>query len=116
MALQLTKKSKGIDANYWKIIESNYNVFGNSTNLKLALYINKEARQEGLNNYLEVEQFSFEGFLTQSEMYAKIKESIIGKRVIAPAVIEGEFPNEKIVEPAVMEEYETNLFVSSIDV
>lgn len=112
MALQLSRASKGVQANYWKITHSSYSVFGNQTSLTLALYISKETRDAGLNNFLETETFQFDGFLTQAEMYAKIKESKIGKREITPAVYE----ETTLITPAVTEEYETNVFVSAIDV
>ena len=116
MALQLTKKSKGVDANYWKIINSNFDAFGNQTRTTLALYFNKSTRNEDINSYLETRNFYFEGFCNQAEMYSEIKKSSLGKRVITQAVVEGEFPNTTTVSEAIVEDYETNEFNSALDI
>jgi len=116
MALQLTKKTKGIDANYWKIVRSTYDAMGNQTRVTLALYYNKISREENINDFIEVKDFYLEGFLTQAEMYVKIKKSSTGERVVKSAITEGEFPNVKVITPAVTEEYETNEFVDALDV
>ena len=116
MALQLTKKSKGIDANYWKIINSNFDAFGNQTRATMVLYLNKNTRNDDINDYLETKNFYFEGFLNQAEMYTEIKKSSLGKRVLTPAIVEGEFPNTVVVAEAVMEDYETNEFNSALDI
>lgn len=121
MALQLEKKYKGISANYWKIIISKYNAISKRTTATLALYFSKEARDADIANRLEEKEFQFDGELNIDQLYLKIKESVLGKRVVTPAVFElGEdgapvFPNV-IVTPEVTEDYETNDFVNSLDI
>ena len=120
MGLILQTQSKGITAEYWNIMVYRYNKFGNTTQIEMALYANKEARNEGLGNFLESRAFSFEGMLTVPEMYAKICESKMGKKEIEPAVYEVDENGMVkmpvvIIKEAVTEDVETNEFIKAIN-
>jgi len=117
MALKLQRECKGISADYWKIVFSNYDAIINKTNITLALYASKEARGLGINNDLDRTTYQFDGFLTLAESYAKIKESKVEQRVVAPAVTEGSMIDGtlKIITPAVIEDYESNPFSLATD-
>lgn len=135
MALQLQKEVKGVQANYWKIVKSCFDVYSNQTTVTLALYVSQEARLAGINNDLTSTSFSFEGFKTIAQSYDLIKQSKKAQREVTPAIYKTETlisdginapysagteyesivqPLE-IITPAVMEEYETNMFANAID-
>lgn len=118
MALQKDKNFKGIVANYWKIIYSKYNAISKMTTVTMALYFSKETRDADITNRLEEKEFQFAGELTVEQCYGKITESVLGKRVITPAVFErDESGAVKIpvveITPAVTEDYETNEFFNA---
>ena len=121
MALQLTKQFKGIEANYWKIILCKYNAISKRTTITMALYFSKETRDSDVANRLEEKDFQFDGEITLENAYSKIKESVLGTRVLIPAVFKlGEdgmpvIPNV-IITPEVAEQYETNEFNSALDI
>lgn len=116
-------------------MKSCFDVLSNKTTVTLALFLSKEARLAGLNNELTSTTFTFEGFKTIAESYIAIKESKIGSREKIPAVYKTEtkiadgsdpmIPEGveyealvqpiEIITPAVMEDYETNMFANSID-
>ena len=74
MALKKATKVKGIDCEYHKIITVNENVLGGITNVTLGVYVNKEARDAGVNNYLETKNVTVKGKdLKMVEIYPLIK-------------------------------------------
>lgn len=76
MAFIKTLKTKGIEASYWIITGYNPNKATNTTAIDMRLYVNKEAREESLENHLESVTLFVEGFgLTIEEMYNLAKES-----------------------------------------
>jgi hypothetical protein len=108
MALKKAKSIKGILAEYWKIYRNDQNMAENKTTVRLALYANKDARDAGVMNFLDLQAFTFDGVdFTREQLYAKIKESKMETRVITEATDEA---------PAVTEEVETNWFADSEDV
>ena len=121
MALFKEQNYKGIVANYWKIILCKYNAISKRTTVTVALYFSKETRDADVANRLEEKDFQFDGEITLENAYSKIKESVLGTRVVSPAVFKlGEdgvpvIPNV-IITPEVTEQYETNEFVDALDV
>jgi len=45
MALKLSRECKGIQADYWKIVNLDYDAFSQKTNIVLAVYASQEARE-----------------------------------------------------------------------
>ena len=116
MALKTTITRRGVDLTYFKITGYNFDAINNKSNVRVGCFVSKELRDEGLGNTIETLDFQFDGYLTLAESYAKLKESKIEQRVKTPAVTEGVFPNITVITEAVMEDYETNPFVGSLDV
>jgi len=79
MALIKEINHKGILANYWIIIRSGWDKQRNTTSTILGLYVNKESRNEKLNNFLIVRTYQFEGELTREQQYLEIVKPIIRK-------------------------------------
>jgi len=80
MALQLTEKCKGLDANYWKIIYHANDHLAENTEVKIALYLDREAREENTENYLKTETIFLKGLdLTREDIYIKLKEDVVEK-------------------------------------
>ena len=76
MALLKSKTVKGIKADYWRIYRNDQNTAEDKTCVRLGLYVNKDARDLGVMNFLEVQAFTFDGVdYTREDLYAKIKES-----------------------------------------
>ena len=121
MAIQKEQKFKGIIANYWKIILCKYNAISKRTTVTMALYFSKETRDEDVANRLEEKELQFDEEITLENAYSKIKESVLGTRVVSPAVFKlGEdgmpvIPNV-IITPEVTEQYETNEFNSALNI
>jgi len=104
MALQLTENFKGIDANYFKIIETKEDVINNLTIVILGLYKDKDSRDLDIKNYLKKETINITGLDYIREMlYVKIKESRL--QVI------NKFNGTEFVEELV----ECNKFANAID-
>lgn len=75
MALQKDYKYKGITANYWKIWDYHYEIDSDSTTVVLALYLNKEARDENKFNFLsKIVIEEVKGEAIRSGLYQKLKE------------------------------------------
>jgi benzoyl-CoA reductase/2-hydroxyglutaryl-CoA dehydratase subunit BcrC/BadD/HgdB len=137
MALKKAKEVKGIQADYWRIYRNDQNMNENKTCVRLALYANKDARDAGVMNFLDLQAFTFDGVdFTREELYAKIKESETETRIITEAVpaIEGVEAVEAVLDeegnvvteaveavaaveaiPAVTEEVELNWFNDAED-
>lgn len=113
MALKLTRESKGISAEYNKIIKNNYDAIEGHTTGELALYVSQETRNEDITNFLESESFSFPGECSVADSYTNLKASKMETREITPAVIDPD--TQEVTTPAVTEEVETNPFASAID-
>jgi len=120
MALKKSKSIKGIQADYWRIYRNDQNTAEDKTCVRLALYANKDARDAGVMNFLDLQAFTFDGVdFTREQLYVKIKESKAETRVITEAVDavldeEGNVVTEAV--PAVTEEIETNWFFDAEDV
>ena len=117
MALKLATTEKGIAAEYWKIIQSNVDYRKNSTQCVLALYVDQAHREAGVNNWLRLEPFQFDGIdLTREEMYNMIIESKLEDKVVSEAVEEVKDAKGKVVTPAVeeiVEKVEINKWAAS---
>ena len=75
MALQKTYNYKGIDLNYWKIIDSNESTITNKSNITVALYYSISARTNDIGNYFLTRQYEFDGIdLTREDIYPLIKD------------------------------------------
>ena len=102
MALKLATTEKGLDADYWKIIYQNTDYRTNSTQCVLALYLDKEHREAGIDNWLKLEPFQLDGIdLTREQLYNTITESKQEDKVVSEAVAEVKDAEGKIVIPAV---------------
>ena len=76
MALKKVKEIKGLDCEYWKIINNRFDYINNKTHLVLGLYVSETTRNSSVNNYIHCESISLEGVdLTREEMYNGIVES-----------------------------------------
>lgn len=68
-----TETQYGGTAKYWKIIQSNYKYQTGKYNIKVALYINKKARND-LKNPIDYYDFEVASeFNTKAEMYIYLK-------------------------------------------
>lgn len=104
MALRKATVFKGIEADYWKIINLQSAIASDETYVTLGLYKDQAAREENIGNTLCERVFRFEGLdYTRETAYAKIKES----KMSEAAGIEGE---EGYIAPV-----ETNEFVNAED-
>lgn len=75
MALELKEKYKGVEANYWKIIDYHQDALNNTTKVNLALYLDKATRDESKDNFLKIETFYFDGVdYEREDLYLKIKD------------------------------------------
>jgi len=127
MALQKEKEVKGYIADYWKITSINLDLMTATLMAKLSLFKNRDTRNEGTQNTLVVEEFSWtipEEFSIVATMsvyemvayvYSKIKESRIEQRpkLNEDGEIIWEDQNEGIPE---MEDYEANWFADSVPI
>lgn len=76
MALKLEKTYKGVVADYWKIIEIKSIIRRDETEVTLALYKDKQTRDEDILNHLKVERILINGLdYTRETAYDKIVES-----------------------------------------
>lgn len=75
MALQKNYNHKGIEANYWKIIDYMFNSLTNQTIINVALYVDKEARRNNINNYIHKKMIIVDGESTRDQLYPKLIES-----------------------------------------
>jgi hypothetical protein len=135
MALQLQRRAKGVEANYWKITKVCYDALNGMTYVTMNLYLDKNVRLANANDWLESITYNLSGCYSISEAYTKIKESKIEEREVTPTIYKMEtkiadgsnplFPAGteyqtpvlplEIITPAVMEDYETNQFALAID-
>ena len=126
MALQIVKPvdSIGIDAEYWKIIETNINYLTKNSHVTMAGYISEQTRLDGKNPATSVafdwagDEFPFgldvlseEGENAVKVAYKKIKESKMEVKEITPESTD----EEGVVTPAVTEEVETNEWSEAVD-
>lgn len=81
MAIIKQKQSKGITAEYWQIYKNDYNKDANITLSRMRCYVNKDTRDAGLNNYLNMPSFmvnrTFDGELSVEETYVAWKQPIM---------------------------------------
>lgn len=76
MAIQKSSNFKGVAADYWKIIVSNYDAINLKSYVVMGLYLSQATRESNVENYLTTVDFSFNGSaMTLAETYTKIKES-----------------------------------------
>jgi hypothetical protein len=61
MALQKTIRIKGVDAAYHKILEVKQDIAENTTVVTIGSYVNKQARDESIGNFINIyaETFDF---------------------------------------------------------
>ena len=80
MGLKLQTEYKGYTAEYWCITEKKWNKLGNSTQIELSCFKDKETRDLDLrSSFRELrKRLSFTGNLTLDECYAQIKEYDFG--------------------------------------
>jgi hypothetical protein len=76
MALQKNYDYKGINANYWKITNANWNGFINSMYIEMSLYVNEQARTSDVSNFLLTKSFIFENMaeVSREELYERMKD------------------------------------------
>lgn len=80
MALLKSKEAKGELCNYWKIVNVIQSFKNNETIVNLGLYKSIDTRITGYDNYLNIEEISFEGTdYTRTDLYSKIKESVLNE-------------------------------------
>ena len=77
MALIKQINYKGTTAEYWNILLSMYNKKANQTTCLLGLYVNQQARQDDINNNLDISEeltrFDFAGNLDYAQIYDNLK-------------------------------------------
>lgn len=74
MALILNQTFKGTTATYWKILASDENYVDMNTVIEIALYYNKEARIEDINNFLLKEHYFIpDTNLSRQDQYDHLK-------------------------------------------
>jgi len=127
MALKKVINYKGIEADYLCITTKEYQKWLNKTIVTLSLFVNKDSRNEGLDNALQTFVFNFDGDdLSKKECYDLIKASKLEKQIIEPektiikidAYIDEEgnkHEPEYITIKEVSEMIETNIFASATD-
>ena len=75
MALKLAVRHKGFLPNYFNILTVNLNKENLTTEVKLGLYIDEQARRESVHNHLTTLDLTFNEFgLTLEQIYNKIKQ------------------------------------------
>jgi hypothetical protein len=81
MALQKSKTSKGITASYLQIYKQSYDKNSNKTLSRMRTYVDKSARDAGINNFIDIPEFKyvreFDGELTIAQAYEAWKKPIM---------------------------------------
>ena len=118
MSLIKVKKIKGVDCNYWKIVDCNVK----TGFVAIAPFVDQQSAMsvDNMMDGKECFQIDFPVDVTNplSYAYTKIKESRKGIIVVSEAVQEMKDPSGNIVQeyvPAVTEEAETNWFADAIN-
>ncbi len=79
MALQKSKTTRGITADYWQIHHTNYNKDTGKTSALLRCYVSADVRTASMADFLDLPEFrtivEYKGDLTTAELYVKCKES-----------------------------------------
>ena len=74
MALKLATVYKGVDADYWKILEIQSNFRTSQTWVTIGLYRSEETRQESENYILDQKVFTIDGVdHTRATAYEELK-------------------------------------------
>ena len=73
MALKKTTTYKGIETDYWRIIQSNQDYNNDRTLVTLALYKNRAARLDSKNNFIKTDEVKISLTQTRAAMYTAIK-------------------------------------------
>lgn len=118
MALKKTTKFKGINAEYWKIFSIGFNALENKTQISMGLYLDQDARNGNVNNFLDTRTFAYSGEYNRVEAYQKIKASVLETIIVVAYqerivdadgnVIQEEIPEQTLTN-------ETNEFVNAED-
>lgn len=116
MALSKEIIHKGIPFTYWVLGAKEYDKNKNITRYSIRGYMNREVREENIENYIPDFSKIYEsaGDLTTAECYEEAKKSVLVKNILKVAeeakirVIQDENGQdvEQIVEPAKEEEFE----------
>jgi hypothetical protein len=76
MALKKAVNFRGVQAEYWAIIQKRWNKFGNTTSGDLGLYVSRQTREDSeTQNILKLVSFAFIGELSRAEVYTELKKS-----------------------------------------
>lgn len=73
MAIQKEIIYKGTSLNYHIICYYTYNKMTNMTIINLHSYISKESRNETLENYIVINNYTLDGELDRQEQYIQLK-------------------------------------------
>lgn len=121
MAIKKTITIKGVDFEYWKIIQLVNNAVENTTSVVLAGYKSQEVREESVGNFVQetLRSYVYGGELDKAQAYAEIKASRKKLVEVSPAQYatydaEGNELNPDV--PAVYEEVEVNDFANAEDI
>lgn len=113
MALQLTENFKGIECNYWKILESKQNYTNDTNRVLLGLYKDKAARDADVKAFLKTERMDIAwGEISREQQYEELKKSV--PLIIKDESVEYDEDGNATTIPA--ETKETNKFVDAVDV
>ena len=100
MALKLKENYKDLTLEYWKIISASEDYKKCQTIVRIALYKDKESREDDIQNFVKTESRSLDILDSDREaLYAELKEPII----------------ESVEEDGELVEINTNKFSNAID-